>query len=367
MAKVVVIGAGVVGLACAVKLATDKHQVTLIERRARVGQETSSRSSEVVHAGLYYPPGWLKARTCVEGKELLYEYCRTRGVAHKKLGKLVVAVAESERGRLEALYFRGAENGNRDLRLLERDELCALEPEVRGVLALSSPSTGIVDAQGLIEALRREARELGVQLVLQHSVTRIESGMELAIVARGERGDELALKADWAVNAAGLAADRVAQLSGLDIDAERLRIKPCKGDYFTLSPELKGLTTRLVYPLAHDGSLGIHLTHSLSGALRAGPDCTYVTKPSFEVSPHKAPLFAEALARFLPRVGAHQLTPAYAGVRAKLAGEGEEERDFVCDVFAAAPRVVQLVGIESPGLTAALALAREVATRIAAE
>ena len=367
MARVVVVGAGVVGLACAVELAAHKHEVTLIERRGRVGQEISARSSEVVHAGLYYPPGWLKTRTCVEGRTLLYEYCRTRGVAHRQLGKLVVAVEESERGRLEALYFRALENGASDVKVLDAEQVRALEPEVRAVLGLLSPSTGIVDVPGLVEALRREARELGVQLVLQHTVSRIESGSELRIVARGERGDELSLSADWTVNAAGLSADRVARLSGLDIDAHGLRIKPCKGDYLTLAPQLRGLTQRLVYPLAPDGFLGIHLTHSLSGALRVGPDCTFVSEPSYEVSPHKAPAFADALSRFLPRVAAHHLTPAYAGVRPKLAGAGEPDRDFVCEVFPAAPRVVQLVGIESPGLTAALSLAREVATRIAAE
>jgi L-2-hydroxyglutarate oxidase LhgO len=366
MARVVVIGAGVVGLACAARLAEQGHAVTLVERHGRVGQETSSRSSEVVHAGLYNPTGWLKTLTCVEGRELLYAYCAARGVAHRKIGKLVVAVDESEREALTWLYFRARENAVSDVRLVERDELAELEPEVRGVLGLLSPSTGIVDAYGLMESLRRDALGHGARIVLQHVVTAIGSGTRPHVHARGERGDTEELAADWVVNSAGLAADHIAALSGVDVEEARLHIKPCKGDYFTLAPELKGLTQRLVYPLAQEQSLGIHITHSLSGALRAGPDASYVAVPSYEVSPHKAAMFAEALARFLPRVEAHQLTPAYAGVRAKLAGPGEQARDFVCEVLPEAPRVVQLVGIESPGLTAALSLARLVAEHIAA-
>lgn len=358
------------GLACAAVLSRAGHVVYVLERHGRIGQETSSRNSEVIHAGLYYPKGSLKALACVEGRELLVAWASAHGVAFRMLGKVVLATEAGRIPDLEALMRKGLDNGAGDLRLLEARELRQLEPHVRGVAGLWSPSSGIVDSHGFMESLRREAGDLGATLALNTELVGIDGERRLRLSARDARGERTELEVDWLVNAAGLTSDRVAALSGVDVAARELELHPCRGDYFALSPRCRGLVSHLVYPMPEAAGLGIHLTLDMGGALRAGPDTTYVPPLAdgassldgfdYEVRPEKAARFAEAIRRYLPEVHEEDLAPAYAGMRPKLQGPGEAFRDFVCEVFPEAPRAVQLIGIESPGLTASLALARRV-------
>lgn len=359
-----VVGSGVAGLACAAELARAGHEVVVMDRHEGPLRETSSRNSGVIHAGLHYPPGSLQAETCVEGRELLYARCRRDGVAHRKTGKLVVATSEDERGALESLLYRGRENGAGALTLIDAREVGRLEPRVRAVAALCSPESGIVDVHGLASSYLAEASAHGASFAYRTTVEALEPAREGWVMAtRDADGTFSRVRARFVVNAAGLEADRVAALAGLDVDALGWRIRPCKGDYFVLAPRLGALASHLVYPVPAHAGLGVHLTMDLGGVFRAGPDAEYVDVPRYDVDPQKAHAFGEAVRRYLPEVRDEDLAPDYAGVRPKLFGPGERRRDFVLEER---PRgVVHLVGIESPGLTASEALARRVARLLA--
>ena len=364
----VVIGAGAVGLACAAALARRGQSVVVLERSERIATESTARNSGVVHAGLYYAPGSLKALTCREGRERLYARVEREGLPCVKLGKLVVAVDEAERPLLEALYARGSENGAGALRLLGAAEVRALEPSLRTVAALFSPESGIVDASELAASYLREARSHGAELVLRAEVVAIEpvaSGLRVVTQSGGERAS---LTARSVVNAGGLGAQALAARAGLDVAALGFTLHPCKGDYFALAPRLRGLVRRLVYPVPSHAGLGVHLTLDLGGGLRAGPDTEYVHAPRYDVDPDKRHAFAAALQRYVPEVRAEDLEPDYAGVRPKLQGPNDAPRDFVIHDAAAQglPGLISLFGIESPGLTASEALGEHVAGALTA-
>jgi L-2-hydroxyglutarate oxidase LhgO len=271
--EVAIIGAGAVGLACAARLARDGRSVIVLERNLREAEESSTRNSGVIHAGLYYAPGSLKAITCVEGRERLYARCERENLPHMRCGKLVVATSEAERVTLEALLARGLGNGAGELRLIEAAEVRALEPNVQAVCALWSPETGVVDAHALCASYKREALAHGAEFAFGsevEGVDRTRDGLRVRTHTRGCVHGEIV--AEHVINAAGLGADRIAELAGLDIDALGYRLHPCKGDYFALRPGLRGLVTHLVYPVPAQAGLGIHLTLDLAGGLRAGPD-----------------------------------------------------------------------------------------------
>lgn len=359
---VVVIGAGAVGLACAEALARRGLSVIVLERGEHIAQECTARNSGVVHAGLYYPEGSLKALACAEGRERLYARAAREGIAHRKLGKLVVATDDAERAALEALHARGLANDAGALRMLDAAEVVAIEPAVRAVAGLWSPESGIVDATELSASYLRSARAHGAELVLRAEVVAIEpvtGGLRVVTRSGGERA---ALVAASVVNAAGLEAQATAQRAGLDVGALGLALHPCKGDYFALGPRLRGLVRHLVYPMPSHAGLGVHLTLDLGGGLRAGPDTEYVHAPRYDVDPDKRHAFAAALQRYLPEVRADDLEPDYAGVRPKLQGPGDPPRDFeIHDASALGlPGLVSLFGIESPGLTASEALGERV-------
>jgi L-2-hydroxyglutarate oxidase LhgO len=362
----VVIGGGAVGLACAAALARRGQSVVILERGPRIAEECTARNSGVIHAGLYYAPGSLKALCCREGRERLYARAERELLPHRKLGKLIVAVDESERPALEALYARGLENGAGALRLLDGKELHALEPALRAVAALLSPESGIVDPTELAASYLREARTHGAELVLRAEVVAVEAAASgLRVITQS--GDERAsLVANAVVNAAGLGAQTLAAHAGLDVEALGFTLYPCKGDYFALGPRLRGLVSRLVYPLPSHAGLGVHLTLDLGGGLRAGPDTEYVHAPRYDVDPDKRQAFASALQRYVPEVRADDLEPDYAGVRPKLQGPRDAPRDFAIHDHAAQglPGLWSLFGIESPGLTASEALAERVAVMI---
>lgn len=353
---VAVIGAGVVGLAVARALAQRGREVIVIEQANAFGTGISSRNSEVIHAGLYYPAGSLKARLCVRGKALLYDYCEARGVAHRRCGKLVVASRESDLPRLKKLAASGAANGVDDLRWLDRRQVQSLEPALDVAGALLSPSSGIVDSHGLMTSLLADAEAHGASLALASPVT----GGELRGDAwRLQIGADFDLGARLVVNAAGLFASQVAE--SLGVAAPRLSY--ARGHYFALPG--RAPFQHLIYPLPVDGGLGVHLTLDLGGQARFGPDVQWLpdTDPAqldYTVDPALAPLFEAEVRQYWPDLPDGALQPAYSGVRPKLTGPGETAADFV--IHRSQPGLVNLFGIESPGLTAALALAELVAT-----
>ena len=352
-----------VGLAVAAALARTGREVWLLERRAGLGQEITSRNSEVIHAGLYYPPGSQKARLCVAGREALYARCARLGIPHRRLGKLVVAVEPGELAALEALRVRGAENGAPDLAILDAAAVCAREPALRALAALWSPATGIVDAAALCASFAAEAEAHGALVALRTEVEAIEAtpgGYRVeAIDATGARS-RFACAA--VVNAAGLGADALAERAGFDVDACGYRIRPCKGDYFALVPRAPLRLATLVYPLPSGAGLGVHATLDLGGRIRFGPDAEYVDRLDYAVDPAKAAAFAAAVQRYLPALRSEWLVPDQAGIRPRLAGAGEAFRDFVVAEESAAgfPGFVNCLGIESPGLTASPAIAERV-------
>lgn len=365
---VAVVGAGAVGLAAAAALARDGRSVAILERGAGIARETTSRNSQVIHAGLYYAPGSWKARLCREGRERLYERCARLRIPHRRLGKLVVAVGEDERPGLERLRSLGTENGAPGLEIVDAAVVRRLEPAVRAVAALVSPDTGIVDAHELCTSWLAEAEAHGAWLALRHEVVAIERrGGGYRVEAIGPDGARSELTSAAVVNAAGLDSDRVAALAGIDVDARGWRLHPCKGDYFALAPGAPLRVARLVYPLPAGAGLGVHVTLDLGGRIRFGPDAEYVEHVRYDVDPGKAAAFAEAAGRYLPGLRAEWLTPDQAGVRPKLAGPGEGFRDFVVEEASAdgLPGFVNLIGIESPGLTAAPAIAERVAALLA--
>lgn len=363
--EAVVIGAGVVGLAIAAALCRGGRSVLILERDTGIGRGITSRNSEVIHAGLYYPSDSLKAEFCVRGREALYAYCASHSVGHRRLGKLVVATSADEEPIVAQLLEKGRANGVQGLALLEAPAIARLEPDVNACLALHSPDTGIVDGQELCLSLLAEVESAGGILALDANVMGLSQqtyGWQIE-VARGA-GEIERVDAGIVVDAAGLDADRIVELAGLDPDALGWRQHPCKGDYFSLAPGFKLGIDRLVYPVPAQAGLGIHATLDLAGRVRFGPDTEYVSRIDFDVDPEKAVAFRAAAARYLPSLAGAELVPDYAGIRPKLAARGEAFRDFVVEETTphGKPGFVACVGIESPGLTAALAIAERVAS-----
>ncbi|MCC6750689.1 MAG: NAD(P)/FAD-dependent oxidoreductase [Deltaproteobacteria bacterium] len=362
-----VVGAGVVGLAVAARLASEGRRVLLVERQPGPARETSTRNSGVLHAGFYYPTGSLKARLCVRGRELLAAHCDAAGVPWREVGKLVVAREASEEVELRRLLEQGERNGVASLELLDGRQVARREPALRVHGALWSPRTGIVDAHALAKSLEAAVRQRGAEVLYRCTVTsasRLARGYEVQLAHPA--GTEL-LRCERVVNAAGLDADRVAASAGLSCDP----VHHGRGDYFRLRAGRPLPVAHLVYPVPARAlaSLGVHLTLTLDGGLRLGPDLTYVPRdaPHPDVDPAKARAFAEAVAPLLPGLSAADLEPDSFGLRPKLQGPGEPWRDFLVQEERARgfPGWVNLLGIESPGLTASLALAEEVASLLA--
>ena len=355
----VVIGAGVVGLAVARAMALDSaphaREWLVLESADAIGTGTSSRNSEVIHAGIYYTPGSLKARLCVRGRDLLYAYAQARGIAHQRCGKLIVATTEDECPRLRAIADNAAANGVNDLRWLEAAEARALEPALACVAALHSPSTGIVDSHGLMVALLGDAENAGALLAVQSSVVAAECTRE-GIVLQMADGSEL--MATQVVNAAGLhAPDLARHFSGLE--ARHVpRAWYAKGNYFTLAG--KAPFSRLIYPVPQAAGLGVHLTLDLGGQAKFGPDVQWVERADdLEVSSAHEAAFYREVRQYWPGLPDGALQPGYAGIRPKISGPEAPAADFVIQGprTHGVPGLVNLFGIESPGLTSCLAVA----------
>ncbi|GAA0596465.1 NAD(P)/FAD-dependent oxidoreductase [Caenispirillum bisanense] len=360
----VVIGAGVVGLAVARTLALRGREVIMLEAEDAIGTITSSRNSEVIHAGVYYPTGSLKARLCVRGNRMLYDYCDARAVPYVNCTKLIVACSDDEVAALKALQAKSAENGCR-LDWMEAREAMALEPALHCVGALHSPTTGIVDSHSLMVSLRGELEDHGGMIAFKSPVTggEVVDGGRVRLEVGG--AEPMAIEAGLVVNCAGLGAQAVARaIRGLD-PATVPPLHYCKGNYFTMTG--KAPFSRLIYPLPTAASLGLHYTRDMAGQGRFGPDVEWIDSLDYSVDPRRADSFYASIRRYWPDVQDGQLHASYSGIRPKIQAQGEPTRDF--DIQSPATTGVAgycaLYGIESPGLTSCLAIADYVAEMVA--
>ncbi len=366
----VVIGAGVVGLAVARALAMAGRDVTIVEAAQAIGTGISSRNSEVIHAGIHYAPGSSKARLCVRGKALMYAFCKARHVPHRRVGKLVVATDPSQIAALEHVIVNARECGVDDCTPLDRGDVAALEPALSCVAAVWCPSTGIVDSHALMLALLADAEEHGATLALSSRVvggTVVPDGLDLRIDSVGD--EPFALRASLVVNCAALDSTRVARsIEGVPA-ASIPTVHLAKGNYFSLVG--RSPFRHLIYPLPEAAGLGIHVTPDLGGQAKFGPDVEWLAPDApidFTVDPRRAARFAEVVRRYWPALPDDGLAPAYAGIRPKLSGPGAAAADFAIAGPGrhGVPGLVNLFGIDSPGLTSSLAIAEEVVAMVAA-
>lgn len=360
----IVVGAGVVGLAVARALALQGREVLIAEATEAIGTGTSSRNSEVIHAGIYYPAGSLKAQLCVRGKHMLYDYCATRNVPHQRLGKLIVATSDAEALLLDSIAERARINGVDDMRKLSGEQAMALEPALRCTAALLSPSTGIVDSHALMLSYQGDAENAGAQSVfftpMLSARVRPEGGFDVEF-----GGDEaMSLSCNVLINASGIHAPTLARrIEGLPSDSIPAEYM-CKGSYFTLSG--RAPFTRLIYPVPQHAGLGVHLTLDLGGQAKFGPDTEWITDEDYTLDAARADVFYDAVRTYWPALSDGALTPGYTGIRPKISGPHEPAADFVISGPAVhgVAGLVNLFGIESPGLTASLAIADETLARL---
>ena len=360
----IVVGAGVVGLAIARALALSGREVMVVEAAEGIGTGTSARNSEVIHAGIYYPAGSLKAKLCVQGRHMLYAYCAEKGVAHKRLGKLIVATSEDEFAKLDDILSKARINGVDDMELLTAAQAQALEPALFCTAALLSPSTGIIDSHGLMLAYQGDAENAGAQCVfhtpLLSGEVRSDGGFNLQFGG----ADAMQLSCNVLINASGLHAPTLARkIRGVpesSIPTEYL----CKGSYFTLQG--RAPFTRLIYPTPHHAGLGVHLTLDLGGQAKFGPDTEWIDKVDYDIDPSRCDGFYEAVRTYWPGMPDASLAPGYTGIRPKISGPHEPAADFmiVGPATHGIPGLVNLFGIESPGLTSSLAIAQETLARL---
>jgi L-2-hydroxyglutarate oxidase LhgO len=364
-AEITIIGAGVVGLAIAERVSGEFKDVFLIEKHPVFGQETSSRNSEVIHAGIYYPEGSLKSRLCVAGKQLLYDYCMKYDIPFKKCGKLIVATSEEEIPVLAEIKRRAENNGVADLVTLEKDQIAELEPSVYAMKALFSPSTGIVDTHSLMKRYETNSINNDCYIVYGSKVTgiqKVRNGYEITLL---DSDNELyRFTTSVVVNSAGLTSDLISEMAG--IYDKNLKILFCKGEYFRLNPPKNRLIKRLVYPVPHHNleGIGIHVTVDLAGGVKLGPDVTYLQSNIFDytVTPSKQESFFKSAEKFLTFLELDDISPEMAGIRPKIQKPGEPVRDFYIreETARGYPGFINLIGIESPGLTSSIAIANYV-------
>jgi L-2-hydroxyglutarate oxidase LhgO len=354
--QVLVVGAGVVGLACARAAALAGHDVIVAEAANAIGTVTSSRNSEVIHAGLYYPTGSLRALHCPRSRRLLYDYCASHGVPHRKCEKLVVACDEKEIGKIEDIHRQAVINGCEGVALIDAAAAKRMEPEVFCLAALHSPETGIIDSHSYMRALRGDLEDRGGMVALNTPIermVRVPSGWAVYFGAR----DQQSVVFDAVINAAGLGAQTLARATE-GYPQERVpRLVFAKGNYFAYSG--RPVFSRLIYPVPFHGGLGVHVVLDLAGRMRFGPDVEWIEEENYDVDPHRGDVFYASVRTYWPRLPDNSLHADFAGIRPKLTGKGEAAVDFMIDAPKdhGAPGLVQLFGIESPGLTASLSLA----------
>jgi L-2-hydroxyglutarate oxidase LhgO len=358
---ITIVGAGVVGLAIACALAEKGRSIVLLEKESGPGKETSSRNSEVIHAGIYYPTGSLKARLCIEGSQRLYAFCERHAIPFQRIGKVIVATSPVEEPAIEDLGRQGIENGAQGLIMLTRDDLQKREPHVTGVSALFSPQTGIIDSHRLIKTLEALALSQGCTVLYNSRLSGIDFTKEgFLCTVEAQPTERYTFATRSLINSGGLHADIIASMAGIDVPAAGYRIYPVKGQYFRIRGKKQGLVNGLVYPSPEKGltGLGIHVTKDLSGSVRLGPDARYVDKITYDVNPDHAKDFLASARRLLPMLDEEDLMPDMAGVRPKIQPPGEKVRDFVIchEAHRGLTGLINLIGIESPGLTSCFAI-----------
>ena len=360
---IVVVGAGAVGLAIARKAALAGRSVIVVESNPSFGMETSSRNSEVIHAGIYYPPESLKGRLCVKGATMMYDYCESRGVAARRIGKLIVATDDEQAEGLNAIMERGRANGTPDLALVGKKELARLEPELRSIAAIHSPFTGVVDSHGYMAALEADAENAGAIIAYLSGfdgASRESGRWRCRITSQGEA---MVVDAAWIFNSAGHGARSVSlSIEGLDPDSVPPHYR-AKGQYFTTTR--KPPFSHLIYPMPSGGGLGIHLTLDTGAGARFGPDIQWVDEEDYSVDPGDAEKFHRSISSYWPALKPDELVPAWAGLRPKIYSDGSRFQDFtvMAEDEHGAEGVLALYAIDSPGLTSSLALADLVASQ----
>ena len=360
---IVVIGAGVGGLAVVAAIADKGREMYILEKEEVHGQGTSSRNSEVIHAGIYYPAETLKAELCVKANPMIYDICEQHKVPYKKCGKLIVGNGEEEVAQLEGIIKHARSIGARDLDMIDSDQIKKLEPNVRADQAILSPSTGIVDAHGLMDHFHREARRKAGSdpLVLDTEVIGIKQVKDGYVVKMNSGGEPFEIESRMVINSAGLYCDRVAEMAGIDIDKEGYRLHWSKGEYFSLTGKPPALMLIYPPPPQDAASLGIHSVPDLTGRLRFGPNAFYVDEINYAVESEKEPFWRDII-EYFPYVRMEDLHPDMTGIRSKLQGPGDPVKDFVIrhEEDKGLPGFINLVGIESPGLTSCPAIAEMV-------
>lgn len=359
---VVIIGAGAVGLAIADRLSAEGAcgEIVVLERHDSFGRETSSRNSEVIHAGFYYPASSLKAALCVEGNRLMYEFCRDNGVPYRCCGKLVIARTPADEEKVLHLFEQGAANNVPGLALIDAERISRLEPAVQGRLGILSAGTGIFDSHTFMKRLERRALDRGVTIAYNCEVAGIVCANGCCeISVKDADGSPMELQCGTVINAAGLSAHRIAAMAGIDLDKAGYRIHYCKGEYFSVAGRHRGKLSRLVYPAPTAVSLGIHGVLGLDSSLKLGPSALYVDELNYDVDGTHRREFYEEIKTLFPFIEEEDLRPDMAGIRPKLQNKGEAFRDFILrdEGDKGLPGLINCIGIESPGLTSALAIA----------
>ena len=361
--EITIIGGGVVGLAIAARLSERHPRLALLERNEKYGMETSSRNSEVIHAGIYYVPGSLRARLCLEGREELYALCARHDIAHRKITKIITAAEEGELVKLERIYQNALDNGVQ-VEMIDRAAAQKLEPNIRTVGAVFSPTTGVLSVHQLMDHFHHTAVAHGAMVQTGTEVVGIDAKGPAYEISLREHGAHTRITSDIVINAAGLESDTIAALAGIDVDAARYRLSWAKGSYFAVSSGKSAVVSRLVYPVPRDEALGVHALQDLGGRLRFGPDLEYLDerKADYNVDETKRHAFGDAIRHIVPSITDDDITPDMSGIRPKLQKSGEPVRDFVIaeERERGLPRFIDLIGIDSPGLTASPAIARYV-------
>jgi L-2-hydroxyglutarate oxidase LhgO len=364
-AEITIIGAGVIGLAIAEKLSGIYPNLFLIEKHPTFGQETSSRNSEVIHAGIYYTKGSLKSRLCLEGKKLLYEYCNKYEVPFKKCGKLIVATSENEIPVIEAILKTAIGNGVDDMVMIGKEKIAEMEPNIFALKALHSPGTGIIDSHSLMKQFETNTVNNGGQIVYSGEVTaikKIKDGYSVTLNDADNR--EYSFTSGIVINSAGLTSDKVSEMVG--ITNENLKILFCKGEYFRVNPPKNRLINRLIYPIPHKNmeGIGIHVTIDMGGGVKLGPDVKYLESNiyDYKLTASKQEAFYKSARKFLPFLEYDDISPEMAGIRPKIQKPGEPEADFYImeESKRGYPGFINLIGMESPGLTSSIAIAKYV-------
>jgi L-2-hydroxyglutarate oxidase LhgO len=364
-ADITIIGAGVVGLAIAENVSKTHNNVFLIEKHTSFGQETSSRNSEVIHAGIYYTKDSLKARLCVEGKWMIYDYCKKYDIPFNNCGKLIVATSEEEISVIEGIRLTALKNGVDDLSFLEREQISELEPNIFALKALFSPSTGIVDSHSLMKQYETNSYNNGCQIVYGSEVTgisQIENGYKIDLSDADKKNYSFTTRI--IINSAGLTSDKVSEMVGIKDDS--LKILFCKGEYFRINPPKNRLINRLVYPVPDQNmeGIGIHVTIDMGGGVKLGPDVKYLESNiyDYKVTASKQEAFYKSVKKFLPFLEFDDIAPEMAGIRPKIQKPGEPLRDFYImeETSRGYPGFINLIGMESPGLTSSIAIAKYV-------